>query len=242
MTALLTLTDVSMHFNREADSRYAVFGGINLTVDAGECVALIGRNGSGKSTLLRVMAKIFAPTSGSVSWAPGVAVSLLTLGLGFRPDLSGRDNAYLSCLLMGLSRDEAAQSLSQIETFCDIGTFFDEPVRSYSAGMRARLGFGTALMNRSQVILIDETLSVGDTFFRERARIALEQEFHAHRACVLVSHAEQQVEQLCNRAILLEQGKITAEGHPNAVLAAYADLTANSADDSLVSRQSAVDP
>ena len=90
MTALLTLTDVSMHFNREADSRYAVFGGINLTVNAGECVALVGRNGSGKSTLLRVMAKIFAPTSGSVSWAPGVAVSLLTLGLGFRPDLSGR--------------------------------------------------------------------------------------------------------------------------------------------------------
>ena len=85
MTALLTLTDVSMHFSREADSRYAVFGGINLKVGAGECVALIGRNGSGKSTLLRVMAKIFAPTSGSVSWAPGVAVSLLTLGLGFRP-------------------------------------------------------------------------------------------------------------------------------------------------------------
>ena len=87
MTALLTLTDVSMQFNREVDARYAVFGGINLTVDAGECIALIGRNGSGKSTLLRVMAKIFAPTSGSVSWAPGVAVSLLTLGLGFRTRL-----------------------------------------------------------------------------------------------------------------------------------------------------------
>ncbi len=227
MTALLSLTGVSMHFSREADSRYAVFGGINLTVSAGECVALVGRNGSGKSTLLRVMAKIFAPTSGSVSWAPGVAVSLLTLGLGFRQDLSGRDNAFLSCLLMGLSRKEAKEALSDIEAFCELGQFFDEPVNKYSAGMRARLGFGTALMNRSQVVLIDETLSVGDAFFREKARIALEQEFNEHRAVVLVSHAEQQVERLCDRAILLEQGEITAEGHPGAVLAAYADLTAN---------------
>ena len=222
MTALLTLTDVSMHFSREADSRYAVFGGINLKVGAGECVALIGRNGSGKSTLLRVMAKIFAPTSGSVSWAPGVAVSLLTLGLGFRPDLSGRDNAYLSCLLLGLSRDEATQSLSQIEAFCDIGTFFDEPVRFYSAGMRARLGFGTALMNRSQVILIDETLSVGDQQFREKAREALERELAGDRSVVLVSHAEQQVQRLCQRAVLLENGVIAAEGSPDNVLAEYA--------------------
>ena len=222
MTALLTLTDVSMHFNCEADSRYAVFGGINLTVDAGECVALVGRNGSGKSTLLRVMAKIFAPTSGSVIWAPGVAVSLLTLGLGFRPDLSGRDNAYLSCLLMGLSRDEAAESLPQIEAFCDIGTFFDEPVRSYSAGMRARLGFGTALVNRSEVILIDETLSVGDQQFREKAREALEQELAGDRSVVLVSHAEQQIQRLCQRAVLLQDGAIVAEGNPEDVLATYA--------------------
>ena len=221
MTTLLTLTDVSMHFNRKANARYAVFGDINLTVDAGECVALVGRNGSGKSTLLRVMAKIFAPTSGSVSWAPGVAVSLLTLGLGFRPDLSGRDNAYLSCLLMGLSRDEAAQSLPQIEAFCDIGTFFDEPVRSYSAGMRARLGFGTALVNRSEVILIDETLSVGDQQFREKAREALEQELAGDRSVVLVSHTEQQIQRLCQRAVLLQDGAIVAEGNPEDVLATY---------------------
>lgn len=222
MTALLTLTDVSMHFSREADSRYAVFGGINLTVDAGECVALIGRNGSGKSTLLRVMAKIFAPTSGTVSWAPGVAVSLLTLGLGFRPDLSGRDNAFLSCLLMGLSKEEAASGLSRIEAFCELGAFFDEAVRTYSAGMRARLGFGTALVNRSQVILIDETLSVGDQLFREKAREALEQELVGDRSVVLVSHVEQQIQRLCQRAVLLQEGAIAAEGSPDDVLAEYA--------------------
>jgi len=149
-------------------------------------------------------------------------VSLLTLGLGFRPDLSGRDNAYLSCLLLGLSRDEATQSLSQIEAFCDIGTFFDEPVRFYSAGMRARLGFGTALMNRSQVILIDETLSVGDQQFREKAREALERELAGDRSVVLVSHAEQQVQRLCQRAVLLENGVIAADGNPDDVLAEYA--------------------
>ena len=222
MTALLTLTDVSMHFNREADSRYAVFGDINLTVGAGEYVALIGRNGSGKSTLLRVMAKIFAPTSGTVSWAPGVAVSLLPLGLGFRPDLSGRDNAFLSCLLMGLSKEEAASGLSRIEAFCELGAFFDEAVRTYSAGMRARLGFGTALVNRSQVILIDETLSVGDQLFREKAREALEQELVGERSVVLVSHAEQQIQRLCQRAVLLQDGAIAAEGSPDDVLAEYA--------------------
>jgi len=221
MSALLTLTDVSMHFSREVQSRYAVFGGINLTVDAGECVALIGRNGSGKSTLLRVMAKIFAPTSGTVSWAPDVAVSLLTLGLGFRPDLSGRDNAFLSCLLLGLSRKEAAASLSHIEAFCEIGSFFDEPVRFYSSGMRARLGFGTALVNRSQVILIDETLSVGDQRFREKAREALEQELAGDRSVVLVSHAEQQIQRLCQRAVLLQDGAIVADGNPDDVLAEY---------------------
>jgi lipopolysaccharide transport system ATP-binding protein len=128
---------------------------------------------------------------------------------------------------MGLSRKEAKGALGDIEAFCELGEFFDQPVNKYSAGMRARLGFGTALMNRSQVVLIDETLSVGDAFFREKARVALEQEINEHRAVVLVSHAEQQVERLCNRAMLLEQGKITAEGDPGAVLAVYADLTAN---------------
>ena len=133
MTALLTLNDVSMQFSREADSQYAVFEEINLTVGAGECVALVGRNGSGKSTLLRVMAKIFAPTSGTVCWAPGVAVSLLTLGLGFRPDLSGRDNAFLSCLLMGLSRNEAKGALGDIEVWDKAEAFMTEALNEFKA-------------------------------------------------------------------------------------------------------------
>ena len=225
MTALVRLSDVCMGFAVATDPAHPVLGDINLELSAGECLGVVGRNGSGKSTLLRIMARIFAPTAGAVEWAAGVSVSLLTLGLGFRWDLSGRENAYLSCLLMGLSRKEAKGAISDIEAFCELDQFFDEPVYKYSTGMRARLGFGAALMNRSKVVLIDETLSVGDAFFREKARIALQQEFTEQRALVLVSHAEQQVERLCDRAILLDRGKVAAEGPPGVVLAAYADLT-----------------
>lgn len=224
MTALVTLKDVSMRFATESNRDYAVFGGINFSIGTGERVAVIGRNGSGKSTLLRVMARIFAPSAGSVEWAPGVSVSMLSLGLGFRPDLTGRDNALLSCMLLGLSRKEAKASVKHIEAFCEIGAFFDEPVYTYSAGMRARLGFGSALMNRSQVILIDETLSVGDTFFRDKAREALQEKLTEERAVVLVTHGEQQVRRLCGRAVLLEGGSMLADGAPDEVLAEYAAL------------------
>jgi lipopolysaccharide transport system ATP-binding protein len=226
MTALLTLHQVSMYFRSKEGQRHTVFDGIDLSLNAGECLAVVGRNGSGKSTLLRVMARILAPTAGSVDWAPGVTASLLSLGLGFNSDLSGRDNAFLSCLLMGLSKKDAAQSLNNIESFCEIGDFFDKPVRSYSTGMRARLGFGTALMNRSSVILIDETLSVGDAFFREKARSALQHEFLENRAVVLVSHAEPQIKQLSSRVVLLEKGKILSDGDPDSVLEEYAALPA----------------
>ena len=127
---------------------------------------------------------------------------------------------------MGLSKKDAAQSLDNIESFCEIDDFFDKPVRSYSTGMRARLGFGTALMNRSSVILIDETLSVGDAFFREKARSALQQEVLENRAVVLVSHAEPQIKQLSSRVALLEKGKILSDGDPNSVLEEYAALPA----------------
>ena len=215
-----------MCFRSKEGQRHTVFDGIDLRLYPSECLAVVGRNGSGKSTLLRVMARILAPTAGSVDWAPGVTASLLSLGLGFNPELSGRDNAFLSCLLMGLSRKDAAQSLDSIESFCEIGDFFDQPVRSYSTGMRARLGFGTALMNRSSVILIDETLSVGDAFFRDKARSALQQEFLENRAVVLVSHAERQIKRMSSRVVLLEKGKILSDGDPDSVLKEYAALPA----------------
>ena len=226
MSALMTLSDVAMRFPLASDAgeqQHVVFEGLNFSLSAGECVGLVGANGVGKSTRLRVMAKILAPSAGKVEWATGVSASLLSLGLGFRPDLTGKENALLANLLQGLSKRDAQQALNDIAAFCELGDYFNQPVRTYSSGMRARLGFATALMNRSQVILIDEVLSVGDQGFRVKAREALKSQFSEDRAAVIVSHAEQQLKLLCSRVVWLGQSGIQRDGEPEVVLSAYAD-------------------
>ncbi|MDB2365199.1 ABC transporter ATP-binding protein [Luminiphilus sp.] len=225
MKALVTLNNVAMRYSLPSGSgrqAYSVFDGINLELRRGERLGVVGRNGVGKSTLLRIMAKIFAPYSGEVVWAPNVTVSLLSLGLGFRPDLTGRENALLACLLQGLSKQDASAALGSIQSFCEIGDFFDAPVRTYSTGMRARLGFATALANRSDVILIDETLGVGDAAFKERAQETLKGHMTEERGIVIVSHAPLQVKTLCDRAIWLAEGGVAADGKPEDVLVSYA--------------------
>lgn len=228
MTILLSLSDIAMEYapTHGDNAPHKVFSGLDFELSEGERVAIVGRNGCGKSTLLRIMAKIVAPRSGRVTWSRGVTVSLLSLGLGFRNELTGRENAYLSCLLQGLSRNDARLSLLEIEAFCELGEFFDKPVLTYSAGMRARLGFATTLKNRSKVILIDEVLSVGDKLFRDKARMTLDGELADGRGVVLVTHADAEVKRLCQRAVLLEDGQFTADGDPAEVLARYANLGA----------------
>jgi lipopolysaccharide transport system ATP-binding protein len=224
MSALLTLENVGMQFAVRPDhesGQHTVFEGINLTLNEGDRLGIVGRNGAGKSTLLRIMAKIYAPATGSVIWAPGVTVSLLSLGLGFKNELTGRDNAYLAGLLQGLTKNAAKQCLVSIEAFCELGDYFDEPVKTYSAGMRARLGFATALLNNASVLLIDEVLSVGDKEFREKAQLALEDQFSDRRSVVLVSHSEAHVAGICNGAICLDRGGITARGAPQEVLRSH---------------------
>ena len=224
MKALVTLNNVAMRYPSPSGSgrqAYSVFDGINLELRRGERLGVVGRNGVGKSTLLRIMAKIFAPYSGEVVWAPNVTVSLLSLGLGFRPDLTGRENALLACLLQGLSKQDANAALGSIQSFCEIGDFFDAPVRTYSTGMRARLGFATALANRSDVILIDETLGVGDAAFKEKAQETLKGHMTEERGIVIVSHAPAQITRLCDRAIWLAEGGVRVDGKPEEVLASY---------------------
>lgn len=224
MSALLTLENVGMHFTVRPDhesGQHTVFEGINLTLSEGDRLGIVGRNGAGKSTLLRIMAKIYAPATGTVTWAPGVTVSLLSLGLGFKNDLTGRDNAYLAGLLQGLTKNDAKQSLVSIEAFCELGDYFDEPVKTYSAGMRARLGFATALLNNASVLLIDEVLSVGDKEFKEKAKLALENQFSDRRAIVLVSHTDAQIYNLCDSAIWLDRGGISGRGAPQDLLRNY---------------------
>ena len=141
-----------------------------------------------------------------MTWAPGVTVSLLSLGLGFKNELTGRDNAYLAGLLQGLTRNDAKRSLSSIEEFCELGDYFDEPVKTYSSGMRARLGFATALLGQADVLLLDEVLSVGDESFRVKAGRELHTELAEKRAVVVVSHSREQVESLCSRTFNIESG------------------------------------
>ena len=224
MSALLTLENVSMGYSIPSGAKggtHNVLSNLNLALAGGERLGIVGRNGAGKSTLLRIMAKIFAPSSGNVIWAPDTTVSLLSLGLGFRPDLTGSENALLSCMLQGLSKRDALAGLASIQAFSELGDYFDEPVKVYSAGMRARLGFATALKNRSRVILIDEVLGVGDKLFKDKASAALREEMSDDRAVVIVSHAEAQIKTLCTSALWLNADAKCSVGSVEGVLAQY---------------------
>ena len=225
MSALLTLENVGMHFAVRPDhesGQHTVFEGINLTLSEGDRLGIVGRNGAGKSTLLRIMAKIYAPATGNVTWAPGVTVSLLSLGLGFKNELTGRDNAYLAGLLQGLTRNDAKRSLSSIEEFCELGDYFDEPVKTYSSGMRAKLGFATALLGKASVLLIDEVFSVGDGKFRERADGIFENQLTETLATVIVSHNSDSITKYCEAAIWVHKGRVAYRGSADDVLARHA--------------------
>ena len=187
----------------------------------GESLGILGRNGCGKSTLLKILADIIKPTKGYTICNAQLKKSLLALGLGFRPDLSGKDNALLSGMLAGLTKKQAAKSLKKISDFSELGEFFNQPVRTYSAGMRARLGFSTAIMNNVDILLIDEVLSVGDMHFRNKAQDAIKSQITGEQTVVFVSHIPEQVTKICDRALWLEGGVVQKEGATATVKEAY---------------------
>ena len=223
--AMLTLENVSLTFQSGRKSFdqgvHHVLDNVSLEVHEGETLGIIGRNGVGKTTLLRLMAGILAPSSGRVLQREGKTSSLLTLGLGFRPDLSGRDNAMLAAMLQGASEEQARGYLEQIKEFSELGDSFEERVKTYSSGMLARLGFTTALKTHVDILLIDEVLSVGDARFRAKAEAAMKNRISGDQTVVFVSHMEAQLSKICSRAICLHQGAVLAEGDPSEVLEAY---------------------
>ena len=225
---MLELEQVSLsyHSNRKSfdHGSHHVLNQVSLTLYEGETLGIIGRNGVGKTTMLRLMAGILAPTSGKVRQHPGKKAALLTIGLGFRPDLSGRDNATLAAMLQGSSEQQARSYLEDIKEFSELGDSFEEPVKTYSAGMTARLGFTTALMTHVDILLIDEVLSVGDAQFREKAKEAMLERISGDQTVVFVSHIETQVQEICSRAVCIDGGVIVAEGEPPQVLATYRKL------------------
>jgi ABC-type polysaccharide/polyol phosphate transport system ATPase subunit len=195
---------------------------VSLRVRSGERVGLVGRNGAGKSTLLRVIAGVIAPQTGQVCVAPGLTLSpLIELGIGFHPELSGRENCYLGGTLIGHGPREMDRRIDEIIAFAELEEFIDQPVKTYSSGMFARLAFALATSIRPDVLLVDEVLSVGDQFFAKKSIARMQKLMAQGSTVVLVSHSLDLLTTQCSRLIWLEHGAIVRDGPSAEVAAAY---------------------
>jgi lipopolysaccharide transport system ATP-binding protein len=231
MKPVITLQDVAVRYKRSGNlfrkkSYFDALKSINLDVYPGETLGIIGRNGSGKSTLLRIISGIIQPNHGKIV-NHGVSVSLLALQAGFDPNLNGWDNSILSGMLQGYSRREVEKRLDDIHEFSELGDFFFEPVRTYSTGMRARLGFSITTIISPDVLLIDEVLGVGDQHFRLKAERTMVLKIQSQQTVIMVSHSHQQIARLCDRAVLIDEGISYASGEPHNVLKIYEDILEN---------------
>jgi lipopolysaccharide transport system ATP-binding protein len=193
---------------------------INFTVNQGEVLGFVGHNGSGKSTLLRILCRISRPTFGHFSLYGRVG-SLLEIGTGFHPDLTGRENVYLSASILGMKRREVAAKFDEIVAFAEVEQFIDTPVKFYSSGMYVRLAFAVATNLETEILLLDEVLGVGDYGFQQKSSAKLNEMIRDGRTVILVSHIADQVKNLCTRVIWLNHGKIVADDIPETVLPDY---------------------
>ncbi len=196
---------------------------ISFTVEKGERVGVLGFNGAGKSTLLKTIAGVLKPTKGSVE-VHGVIAPLLELGAGFDMNYSGKENIYLYGATMGYSRKYIEERYNEIVEFSELKDFIDVPVKNYSSGMRARLGFAIATAVEPQVLILDEVLSVGDAKFRNKSEAKVRSMFDKGVTVLFVSHSTAQVRRLCTKAIILDKGKIIANGDVNEVCDKYDEL------------------
>jgi lipopolysaccharide transport system ATP-binding protein len=227
MTTLISVRNVALCYRYQksifARHKTKIWALHDVTFDLieGEKLGIIGRNGSGKSTLMKILAKIFEPDQGSVTYSRPLHVQLLSLGVGFEGSLSGRENALLNGLLLGKSRRHMLGRLEKIKDFSELGEFFEMPVSTYSSGMGARLGFSVAMETEPEVLLIDEILGVGDARFATKSENALRDKFFGKRTVVLISHAADTIRKMCTRAVWIEKGRTIMEGDVKAVADAY---------------------
>jgi lipopolysaccharide transport system ATP-binding protein len=193
---------------------------VSFKVEQGELLGIIGRNGAGKSTLLKILTKIIDPTFGRAE-IRGRVSSLLEVGTGFHPELTGRENVYLNGTILGMSRSEVKRKFDEIVAFSDIEKFLDTPVKRYSSGMRVRLAFSVAAHLEPEILLVDEVLAVGDLRFQQKCLNKMEEAGKKGRTVLFVSHNLQAINRLCERAILLEDGQITGDGPIKEVMNTY---------------------
>jgi lipopolysaccharide transport system ATP-binding protein len=193
---------------------------VSFEVKPGEAVGLIGINGAGKSTLLKLITGTTQPTTGSV-WLQGRVAALLELGMGFHPDFTGRQNAVMAGQLLGLTVEEIHALMPHIEAFADIGEYMDQPVRVYSSGMQMRVAFSVATARRPDILIVDEALSVGDAYFQHKSFDRIRQFRQEGTTLLLVSHDKQAIQSVCDRAILLDGGRLAREGAPEQIMDFY---------------------
>ncbi len=198
---------------------------VSFSIGPGEAVGIVGQNGAGKSTLLKLITGTTQPTQGQVQLRGRVA-AILELGMGFNPDLTGRQNAYHSAGLMGYSQADIERAMPDIEAFAEVGEYFDQPVRTYSSGMQMRVAFSVATAFKSDLLIVDEALSVGDSYFQHKSFDRIRQFRHEGVSIMLVTHSMGDVRTLCDRVILLDKGRVLKDGQPDEVVDYYNALIA----------------
>ena len=216
---------LSQRLRRNRGKPFWALRDVSFSVRHGESLGVIGPNGAGKSTLLQVMAGIITPSEGAME-VDGHVSSLLTLGVGFDQELSGIDNIRLAGAFMGLDHRVVEEKLPEIVDYAELGEFIDVPIRTYSSGMRARLGFAIATAVEPDILILDEVLSTGDAAFREKSKQRVAELVRDAKAIVLVTHDMNWVREYCNHAMLIEQGRIVAEGEPNEVVELHQERSA----------------
>ena len=209
-----------MPFVRPRHELRWVMQDVNFNISSGEAVAIVGANGAGKSTLLKMVTGTSQPTTGSVNISGRVS-AMLELGMGFHPDFTGRQNAFMTGQLLGLSVEDISKLMPEIEAFSEIGDYMDQPVRIYSSGMQMRLAFSVATARRPDVLIIDEALSVGDAYFQQKSFELIRKFREQGTTLLIVSHDKSAIQSICDRAILLEKGKLAMQGEPEIVLDYY---------------------
>ena len=209
---------------------------VSFEVTQGESVGIIGMNGAGKSTLLKMITGTSQPTSGTVTRTGRVA-ALLELGMGFHPDFTGRQNVLMAGQLMGYSVEEIGEMMASIEAFAEIGDYIDQPVRVYSSGMQVRLAFSVATARRPDVLIVDEALSVGDAYFQHKSFERVREYRKSGTTLLIVSHDKTAIQSICDRALLLANGKLAMEGRPDMVMDYYNALLADHQNQSIEQKQ-----
>lgn len=218
--AIASIKTLLLWWKHHDERRLEVLKGVTFDVAHGECVAIVGRNGAGKSTLLSLLARVYKPTSGEVS-IQGRVAPLLELGAGFHPDLSGAENVQFNAMILGLTRKEAKERFQAIWDFSELGDHIWAPVRTYSSGMLARLGFSVAVHVDAEVLLVDEVLAVGDYEFQEKCYERIRGFRENGGTILLVSHQDDTVRQFADRCLWIQHGEILRMGPPDEVLLDY---------------------